>query len=330
LTALTTVLVLIGGVTITAGSAGATPRPMSRPTAPAAHPWPKDPAHNIKPKPDVNAYPSACTIHPTSKACGAKIVRALDHARHVLGKRSYPLPPDFLSLSGQDQLLTLTNDDRHSYGEAPVRGRNAALDKNAAHWAVRDQDPHGVLIVAHHHAYAIASNWAGGTGPIANPLFAYYEWMYEDGPGGHNADCQPGSTEGCWGHRHDTLYKFGAGLQVLMGVGTGKDDNGFTCWTELYESFRDTATMPMIATITDLSRHSGGTAGGTTVVVQGYGFGQAAWVHVLKQHARIVDRSNTRLTIKTPAHKAGAGYLVVHGSGGDSQHTAADKYRYHH
>lgn len=330
--ALLAVVVVLGFAGLAAaGPAGATPRTADGPTVPASNPYPKDPAHNIKPKPDVDEYPSVCVSHPKSTTCGAQVVRALNHARHVLGQPDYPLPAHFLSLSGYDQLLVLTNDDRNQYGETPVRGRNATLDKNAAHWAVRDQDPHGVLVVDHHHVQGyITANWAGGSGAIANPLFAYYEWMYQDGPGSHNVDCTPQDRSGCWGHRHDTLYKFGSGRQVLMGAGTGKDSNGFTCWTELYESFQDSASLPLIPTVTGLSPNNGGTAGGTKVVVKGYGFHHAASVHVLKRHARVVHATNTRLTIRTPAHSAGSGYVVVHGSGGQSQHTAAAKFRYRH
>jgi hypothetical protein len=326
-TVLATVLALMCGV-LAAGPTTAGARTPNRPTVPTANPWPKNPPHNIEPKPDVNRS-SACTGHPRSKACGAQIVRALDHAHAVLGKSAYALTPRFLSLTGRDQLLVLTNDDRRSYGETTIRGRNVALDNNADHWAAREQDPHGVAVVDHHQAGFIGSNLAVGSGPITNPLFAYYLWMYFDGPGGPNADCSSAGAPGCWGHRHVTLYQHPHTEQVLMGVGIAHLGNGEVSWTELYETFSGGANLPLKATVTGLSKHEGGTAGGSTVVVKGFGFSHAVWVHVLKQHAHIVHRSNSALTIRTPAHKPASGYVVVHGTGGLSGRTAAAKFRYH-
>jgi hypothetical protein len=322
-TALVTMLLLACGGLAAAGAAGAGPAPQL---------WPKDPAHNINPKPDVTSFTSVCSQAGNSKKCGAQIVRALNHARTKLGKPVYALPPRFLSLSRRDQLLVLSNDDRRVYNETLIRGRNAALDHNADHWAAQTQDPHGVPTIHRHPARTTGSTLAvGGGGPYTNPLFAYYLWMYLDGPGGPNADCPSASSPGCWGHRHVTLYRGSNGDQILMGVGTAHLNSGLVAWTELYESFAPAnLNLPLVPTVTDLSRHSGGTAGGDTVVVKGYGFHHAAAVHVLGQHAHVVNQSNTRLTIRTPAHQADSGYVVVNGSGGDSAKSAAAKYRYRH
>lgn len=323
-------------LTMTAGllagipAASATTQAPNRVGAAASHPWPKDPAHNIAPKPNVKSYGAApaCFGKPRSTTCSTLIVRALNHARSALNKRSYHLPSRFLSLAGTEQLLVLSNDDRRLYSEPTIRGLNGALNKNASYWAVRDQDPRGVAVVHHHQAHGFTSNWAGGTAAIANPLFAYYEWMYEDGLGGNNVECQPRYTAGCWGHRHDTLFKFGSHVQLLMGVGSGRDSHHFQCWTELYESFADNVTMTFVPTVTGLSRHSGSTTGGTTVVVPGYGFDHATSVHVLGSGAHIVKRSNAALTIKTPRHGRGSGHVVVYGNGGTSRKTYAAAYTY--
>jgi hypothetical protein len=320
LTALGAVLLLAGSVPAATGPAGAAPAPRF---------WPKDPAHNIKPKPDVTDFSSICGQAGRSAKCGAQIVRALNHARAKLGRRAYALPPRFLSLSGRDQLLVLSNDDRRAYHETPIRGRNATLDHNADTAAARSQDPPGVPAIHRHPALTIGSTLALGSGGVyTNPLFDYYEWMYFDGPGSNNVDCPAPNSPGCWGHRHVTLYKGSDGHEILMGVGTAHTPSGYTAWTELYESFQPGVHLPFVPTVTDLSRHRGSTAGGDRVVVSGFGFRRAESVQVGGRHARIVDRSNTRLVVRTPAHPAGPGYVVVVGSGGDSARSAAAKYRY--
>ncbi len=46
------------------------------------------------------------------------------------------------------------------------------------------------------------------------------EWMYDDGPGGTNADCPAAGGGGCWGHRDIILGQYAA--PALMGVGYGR------------------------------------------------------------------------------------------------------------
>lgn len=286
----------------------------------------RNPAHNIGFRPNVTTAPT-CYAHPRGHACSALVLRALNHARAVLHKRAYHVPSRFFSLPGSEQLLVLSNDDRRLYGLPQVRGLNAALDTSAHSGAVHDRDPYFVRVVHHHGFRAGTSNWAGGTGVFGNPLVAYYEWMYRDGPGGGNIDCPYAGAPGCWGHRHDTLHRFG-GDQILMGASSGLDRSGFQCWTELYESFSSAASMTFVPTVTGLSRHSGGTAGGTTVVVYGFGFHNAKAVRVLGTSARVVKRSNTSLTIRTSRHASGSGYHVVYGNGGTSRKTYAAAFSY--
>jgi len=296
--------------------------------APAPRLWPQDPAHNIAPKPDVTSYSSVCGRASHSAECGARIVRALNHARAELGRRAYHLPPRFLSLNPRDQLLVLSNDDRRVYHETTIRARNAALDHNADVGAANSRDPQGVPTIHRHPAGAIGSTLALGSGGVyTNPLFDYYEWMYFDGPGSANQDCPSAGAPGCWGHRHVTLSRSYT-RPLLMGVGTARLSNGWTAWTELYESFEPGVNLPLLPSVVNLSRHRGGTAGGDRLVVSGFGFHRAASVQVGGRHARIVDRTNNRLVVRTPAHPAGVGYVVVDGTGGDSARSPAAKYRY--
>ena len=70
---------------------------------------------------------------------------------------------------------------------------------------------------------AWTSNWAGG---FANMPLAYEAWMYDDGPGSGNLDCTHGNPSGCWGHRHDVLYRFNRSGPLAMGVAQGTDPSG--------------------------------------------------------------------------------------------------------
>ena len=65
---------------------------------------------------------TSCERAPGGSACENAVVKALDHARAVMGKPKYDLPARFDSLTAAEQLLVLVNDDRHVYGRAAVRG----------------------------------------------------------------------------------------------------------------------------------------------------------------------------------------------------------------
>ncbi len=116
-----------------------------------------------------------------------------------------------------------------------INGLNATVTAAAQSGVTSGGDPVGVAVGANAwHAWA--SNWASG---YPNAVYTYYGWMYDDGLGSPNADCTTASAGGCWGHRLNTLYDFGTGVQIAMGVGnTGK------VFTELYESFAAGASIP--------------------------------------------------------------------------------------
>jgi hypothetical protein len=113
-------------------------------------------------------------------------------------------------MTATQQVFVLTNLDRLLYRLAPIPGLTARLDKAAAAGvrAHADPDPGNGW-------YSFTSNWAGG---YPNIVLAYAGWMYDDGPGSPNLDCSPSNHSGCWGHRHDILWRFGSQGALAMGA----------------------------------------------------------------------------------------------------------------
>jgi len=202
--------------------------------------------------PPSNIFGVACRTAPDGSACETLLLAALNAARSQLGQPSYALPSNFATLSPQRQLLALVNSDRALYHRQAVKGTLAALNASAQRAADAPGvvDPSPVRSVDGKKAWGWASNWAGGTAPMNSPLYAYYEWMYDDGyaadGSSNNLDCTPGNDSGCWIHRDNTLTGFGAHRQVAMGVGSSSA-NGEYDWTELFESFSKTANLPYAA-----------------------------------------------------------------------------------
>jgi hypothetical protein len=317
-------------VLVLAGSTALAPLGLAQPAASPEHlattRYPLNPSHNIA-VPD-RVYGPACEQRPQQSRCEDILIDALDHARSVLSQPRYALPTGFRSLTARDQLLVLSNLDRALYGRVRIRGRNSVLDANAQVGVRDDADPRGVYVVDHQHMRWLSSNWAGGTAPMGSPLFAYYLWMYDDGYGSGNADCQHPGDSGCWGHRDDTLMRVGAASdQVEMGVGGGRDTRGNFGWTELYESFDGSGVIPCIPTVTGLSRHVVRPAG-ETITVYGMGFVRVSTVTALGRAATVLARHRTSLTIRLAPHAAGRGYVVVHTSDGRSATGYATELRY--
>jgi hypothetical protein len=157
------------------------------------------------PNPSANmplATPASCSA-PTSTACETAVVAGLDSAHTALGLGAYTLPADFDSLPPDEQLFILSDSDRVAYGLPPISGLSATLNSAAQAGVADDNDPDPQAdLPSDLGDYGFSSNWAGG---YANDLLAYYGWMYDDGLGGPNIDCQSAGDPGCWGHRQDIL-----------------------------------------------------------------------------------------------------------------------------
>jgi hypothetical protein len=171
-----------------------------------------DPAQNYP----ISTLPVACAKAPTGKKCINAGVYYLDKARAKVGLPAYKLPADFPSLTPAEQMFILTNLDRVQYGLPPITGLTAALSQDALVRGVKagaDPSPSSTAGVK-----AWNANWAGGW---SNAPMAYEGWMWNDGVGSANIDCTAAHKSGCWGHRHNILWKFGANAVLAMGAAAG-------------------------------------------------------------------------------------------------------------
>lgn len=312
-----------------AGPAGASPRstiPGSVSARAAVAAYPKDPPRNIAPSP---AYPyfGACRSV-RSSACQSTVIAELNHARRSLGQPSYALPSHFTGLTPAEQLLVLTNSDRALYHLLGVAGLNSTLNLYARQGVLRDGDPLPTGTSGGSSGwYGYAANWATGTNMSAP--FAYYEWMYEDGIGSANIDCTAAHTAGCWGHRNNVLKNFGARQQIALGIGSGTSPSyRVPAWTQLFESFLTSRTLPYVPTITGLSVYSGPTSGGTRVAIRGYGFVHVRQVRFGSSIARLTPVSSTLVDAVAPPHSRASGHISVLTTGGISAASTADAYTY--
>jgi hypothetical protein len=196
------------------------------PTAGAQGPVGANPRFNFP----VTGLPAACWHAPKGRTCIQASVAYLDRARAKLGQRPYALPRNFASLSAPQQALVLTNLDRLLYHLAPVPGLTAGLNKAAAAGVRRQTDPE-----PKGGWYAFTSNWAGG---YPNIVLAYEGWMYDDGPGSGNLDCTVQNHSGCWGHRHDILWRFGSDGALAMGAAAHTASGGGSSYAMLLEQVR--------------------------------------------------------------------------------------------
>lgn len=183
-------------------------------TAAPALAAPPDPPHNLP----IGDLPAACSSArgATGVTCENAVIYDLDRARAAIGLESYRLPADFPALPPDRQIFILSNLDVIAYGEAPVPGLNAELSAAAAQGVAQEGDPEPPS----GYSYSgYTSNWAGA---FVNAPAAYYEWMYDDGPGSGNLDCKGAGDEGCWGHRHNIVgYSAYAGSNAAMGAAAG-------------------------------------------------------------------------------------------------------------
>jgi hypothetical protein len=143
------------------------------------------------------------------QACDKAALRDFDKVRATEGLAPMTLPKGFASLSAAHQLLVLTDIERVDRGLSAFRGLSKRLNGLAGKGAKANTDPGFEPF----RGTAAGSNWAGvGT----STLLADYVWMYDDGHGSPNGDCTTGSSQGCWGHRHNILHRYDKAL--IMGA----------------------------------------------------------------------------------------------------------------
>ena len=212
---------------------------------------PQNPSANVAPVPnydDCDAAGSCSEGQPcytagfapafASPACQQEELQAIDNARAKEGVGPMYLPSDYNSLSGDEQLLVVLDLERVDRDLAPFAGIVASLDAVAQQGtqvsgqaAGTFEDPSftspfsigpGTSLAYRCHSSAGDSYLCEGSG---NPgasiaageeisvLDADYGWMYDDGYGGSNLDCETPSAPGCWGHRDTILAAYPTSTQ---------------------------------------------------------------------------------------------------------------------
>lgn len=166
----------------------------------------KDPRHNRQLS---QATTAACDAAPDGATCVRLALKDINAARASEGVGPMRLPRHFRSYSGPQQLLVLSNLERIGRGLPPVLGLSRPLDRDARAGALGFRDP----FPTHFYGTAWSANFAYG---FASTLESDFEWMYNDGFGSFNYDCQTPHAPGCWGHRHDILFKFAQ--PIVMGA----------------------------------------------------------------------------------------------------------------
>ena len=101
------------------------------------------------------------------------------------------LPSNWSSLSGLEQMFVLFNLERVSRGEAPITNLVNSYDSAVQTGLTNDADPD-----VQNAPGAALGIWAGA---FPNLVSATYGWMYDDGPGGENADCTTPDIAGLLG-----------------------------------------------------------------------------------------------------------------------------------
>jgi hypothetical protein len=204
---------------------------------------PRNPAANVAQRPNYSGctekgdctegppcYSSTLAAAFDSAACEQGELQALDDARAKEGVGPMRLPSNFNSLSADEQLLVTVDLERVGRGLPPFQGIVESLDTLAqagTHVAGQRpgtfEDPSvprgfslggGVAFGYRCHQEAGGTYSCDGSGQpgaaIAagdniSALDADYDWMYNDGYGGSNSDCETPQAQSCWGHRDNIL-----------------------------------------------------------------------------------------------------------------------------
>jgi hypothetical protein len=205
---------------VIAGPAPTTVEPIPPTSSPVAAygipPSSEPPESPTTPTPD---FRSICyTDGEDSAPCISAGEQAIDSARQLEGLGPIQLPANYAALTPEEQLFVLTNIERVDRGLPPYVGLVDDLNLAAIVAANSSADPVPGVMPAGTGVVAWRSNWAYD----ASPLHADYFWMYADGPGGTNIDCQPGAMTGCWVHRDNILWNIDpsqlAGKTLVMGA----------------------------------------------------------------------------------------------------------------
>jgi hypothetical protein len=161
---------------------------------------PTPPTANIPATPD---FTTPCHTPGEQNACITDTVEAINNAHAIEGIPPMQLPSDFSGLSLPNQVFVLVNLERVDRKLSPVTGELASLDQLAQVGAQNGDDP----VVPSGLPGVPVSAWGANWASTGTNVDAVYEWMYNDGLGGFNKDCDAANLSRCWDHR-DTILGF--------------------------------------------------------------------------------------------------------------------------
>lgn len=219
--------------------------PLGASAAPAAHTartTPANPAANVFPDPNYDGcsadglcvegrpcYTARFAPDFAAPACEQEELQAIDNARAKEGVGPMYLPSNYNSLSGDEQLLVVIDLERTDRGLAAFAGIVASPDSVAQKGTQVSGQPAGTFedpslpapfsvgpgteLAYNCHPGGGGDACEGSGNPGASiaaggeisALDADYDWMYSDGYGSSNSDCETPQAEGCWGHRDNIL-----------------------------------------------------------------------------------------------------------------------------
>jgi hypothetical protein len=128
------------------------------------------------------------------------------------------LPSNWTSLTPAEQMFVDTNLERASRGLTTIPNLVNTYDSEVQQGMQTDNDPDLSEPVGWD------SIWAGGNATV---LGAMYGWLYDDGVGSGNLDCNNPGDSGCWGHRNGLLDNAGGNIVPNeMDAAVGTDNSG--------------------------------------------------------------------------------------------------------
>ncbi len=172
-----------------------------------------DPATNVTlPQALLDTQYDDCRTVPidNSVACTQALLAEIDYGRATEGLGSMGLPSNWYSLTVPEQTFVIVDLERVARGLQPFAGLSFIWTADAQTGASDYGDP-----PAPQGSAWEGTEWAGD---VANPLQADFVWMYDDGFGSPNIDCESAGAPGCWIHRNNILA-VGSCTTCLVGAG---------------------------------------------------------------------------------------------------------------
>jgi hypothetical protein len=168
----------------------------------------------------MGSVPAALMDAVPPTQCDQLWLAAINQAHQAEGIAPFMLPSNWNALSAEQQLFIAFNLERTERGIAPFVGLSDVFDSDVQQGAEDGGDPALDPSYDGYSATSQASIWAGAA-PDEGVLHAVWSWMYDDGSGGTNLDCEASGEQGCWGHR-DAILGADTGVSTgstVIGVG---------------------------------------------------------------------------------------------------------------